>query len=256
MMKSLRKERVSMTEKWSDNPRIRAVEENLKRIRHQVAEAALRAGRDPQEIVLMGATKTVPPEIINFAISRGLTHIGENRVQEMLSKLPDLELGTARLHFIGHLQSNKVRKLIPTVSMIQSVDSPKLAETIARISLEASTVTDVLIEVNIGGEESKAGIHPDAAAEFAAQIGELPGIRLRGLMAIPPICENSAQIRNYFSEIYKLFIDIRAKKSDNSHMNVLSMGMSGDFADAISEGSTMIRVGSALFGSRIGAAGV
>jgi len=219
-----------------------SIAENLKAVENRIVLACSRVGRSPGEVKLVGVTKTVPTERIREGVKAGIAIL--------------LELGTARLHFIGHLQSNKVRKLIPTVSMIQSVDSPKLAETIARISLEASTVTDVLIEVNIGGEESKAGIHPDAAAEFAAQIGELPGIRLRGLMAIPPICENSAQIRNYFSEIYKLFIDIRAKKSDNSHMNVLSMGMSGDFADAISEGSTMIRVGSALFGSRIGAAGV
>ena len=239
-----------MTEKLSDSAKKAQIAENLKRVRENIGNAAVKAGRDPAEITLLAATKTVPPELVNHAVSLGVRAIGENRVQEFLEKAPLLDLDSAEVHFIGHLQTNKAARLIPAVRMIQSVDSMKLAEIIAKASRAAGVVTDVLIEVNIGDEASKSGVKRGEAAELAHAAAELEGIRLRGLMSIPPICGDERQIRNYFSDIHKLFIDIGAKKTDNSNMNVLSMGMSGDYAEAVLEGSTMVRIGSALFGSR------
>lgn len=237
-------------ERSLDNNKLFRVAENLKVIEENINNAAIKAGRDPSEILLMAATKTVPPEIINHAISLGVRAIGENRVQEFLEKEPFLNLDGVATHFIGALQTNKVKKLIPNVHMIESVDSIRLANTIARFSRQKNVITDVLIEVNIGNEESKAGICKTEVEEFAAQISEIEGISLRGIMSIPPICDESSQIRNYFSEIHKLFIDIRDKRTDNNNVNVLSMGMSGDYIDAVLEGSNIVRIGSALFGSR------
>ena len=225
-------------------------DENWADITQRVGDAARRSGRRPEEITLLAATKTVPPELINYAISKGLRCIGENRVQEYLSKYDRLCLEGVSRHFIGHLQTNKVKMLLDKVDMIQSVSSVKLARVISDGALAAGRVLPILLEVNVGGEESKSGFDPQMLAESFFQIAQMPGIRVEGLMAIPPICSTESQSRKYFAEMRQLFIDIRDKKYDNSNVLYLAMGMSGDFEPAIEEGANMVRIGSALFGKR------
>lgn len=226
------------------------IEYNYKTICENIAKSAEKSGRKYEDITFLAATKTVEAEFINFAISLGLSCIGENRVQELLSKYEDYDLAKAKLHMIGHLQSNKVRQIVGKVDMIESVDSLKLAKEISSQSLKRNISTDILVEVNIGGEESKSGIPPEGLEELLYQIAELPSIKVKGLMTIPPICENKQKICRYFENMRKLFIDISGKKIDNISMNVLSMGMSDDYMEAIKEGATMVRIGSALFGAR------
>ncbi|MBQ2971876.1 MAG: YggS family pyridoxal phosphate-dependent enzyme [Ruminococcus sp.] len=226
------------------------VEYNYKTIRENIAEAARKCGKSENEITLLAATKTVDAETINHAISLGLDHIGENRVQELLSKYDDYDLSKCELQFIGHLQSNKVRQIIDKVSLIQSVDSLKLASEISRQAGLKNREMDILIEVNIGKEENKSGVMPENLNELLYQIKDLPSIHIKGLMAIPPICDNSQKICKYFDNMHKMFIDIKDKKIDNISMDVLSMGMSDDYVEAILCGSNMVRVGSALFGAR------
>lgn len=238
-----------MTEKLSaDAQRFSDIEYNLNVIRERIAQAALLSGRKPEEITLMAVTKTVAPEYINHAINCGINLIGENKVQEYLGKKPDLL--PCEAHLIGHLQTNKVRQIVGEVSMIQSVDSIKLANEIAKRSLAKGITTDILAEINVGGEESKSGIEWEAAKETVAQLSEIEGIKLRGLMAIPPVCENNDEARMFFSKMSRLFVDIRSEKLDNS-IDILSMGMSSDYYEAILEGSTLVRVGSSIFGRRI-----
>ena len=198
----------------------------------------------------MAVTKTVSPVLINDALACGIDLIGENKVQELLSKLEFLNPPTVEKHIIGHLQTNKVAKILPVVDMIQSVDSLHLAEEISKQSQKIGKVTDILLEVNIGKEESKTGILPEEVNDILFNVAEKDGIRVRGLMAVPPICESETEIRKYFREMYKIFIDNRAKMLDNRSMDILSLGMSGDFEYAIQEGSTLVRVGSAIFGAR------
>lgn len=226
------------------------IEYNYKSICENIAKAAAESGRKYDDITFLAATKTVEAEFINYAISLGLDHIGENRVQELLSKYDEYDLSQTKLHMIGHLQTNKVRQIVGKVDMIESVDSIKLAKEISAQSIKRELTTDILVEVNIGGEESKSGISPEKLDELLYQIAELPAIKVQGLMTIPPICENKQKICRYFENMRKLFIDISAKKIDNINMNVLSMGMSDDYMEAIHEGSTMVRIGSALFGAR------
>lgn len=226
------------------------IEYNYKTICENIAKAAERSGRRYEDITFLAATKTVDAELINYAISLGLDHIGENRVQELLSKYDAYDLTDTKLHMIGHLQSNKVRQIVGKVDMIESVDSLKLAKEISEQGLKRQISTDILVEVNIGGEESKSGVPPEALEELIYQIALLPAVNIKGLMAIPPICENKQKICGYFENMRKLFIDISAKKIDNISMNVLSMGMSDDYTEAIQEGATMVRIGSALFGAR------
>ncbi len=237
-------------EKWSDElqARCKTVKENYQRIMERISEAAVKSGRKPEDITLLAATKTVPVEIINYGIDLGIHVIGENKVQEFLEK--EESYRPCVRHFIGHLQTNKVRQIVGKVSMIQSVDSWKLAQEISRISQKQGYLTKVLVEVNIGGEESKSGVAPEALPELVSQINALPGISLQGLMAIPPICEKKEEVREYFSQMHQLFIDMRAKKIDNGTIQFLSMGMSGDYEEAILEGANMVRIGSALFGAR------
>ena len=196
------------------------------------------------------AAKTVDAQTINHAISLGLDHIGENRVQELLSKYEQYDLEHCSLQFIGHLQTNKVRQIVDKVDLIQSVDSFKLAKEISNQSLKRDKVTDILVEVNIGREENKSGVFEENLEELLCQISELKGISVKGLMTIPPICENEHKILKYFNNMHKLFIDILEKKLDNVSMTILSMGMSADYYQAILEGANMVRVGSALFGAR------
>lgn len=226
------------------------VEYNYKLINERIAEAALKSGRSRDDITFLAATKTVDADVINHAISLGLDHIGENRVQELLSKYDDYNLESCSLQFIGHLQTNKVRQIIDKVDLIQSVDSLKLANEISKQSLKINKKTDVLIEVNIGKEENKSGIFPEMLEELLCQISEMDGISVKGLMAIPPICDTSQKISKFFNNMHNLFIDISQKKLDNISMTILSMGMSSDYYEAILEGANMVRIGSSLFGAR------
>lgn len=234
----------------SYNERFALFDDNYPRILEEIAAAAERSGRRPEEITLLAATKTVPLEVINHAIDKGLSCMGENRVQELLEKYDGLHKDRCDVQFIGQLQTNKVKYLIGKVSCIQSVGSVKLAREISRLCVKENTSMNVLVEVNIGREESKGGVLPEALLECVDEIRELPGIHVRGLMAIPPICENSAELCGYFSAVRQSYVDIAAKKLDNVSMDCLSMGMSSDFAEAIACGATMVRVGSSLFGKR------
>lgn len=232
--------------------RKKILESNLTKIRENIASAAQRSGRSAQDIKLMAVTKTVPPELINHAISLGINCIGENRVQELESKRPELDLDGTEVHIIGHLQTNKVKYVVGSVDMIESVDSVKLAEEISARSEKLGIVTPVLAEINAGAEVTKSGVFIGDAESFVDEIAKYKGIRVMGLMTIPPFDADNEKTRIYFKEIYKLFIDIGRKKSDNTFdMQFLSMGMSSDYETAIEEGANIVRIGSALFGARI-----
>lgn len=237
--------------KQQNDTKLVDIEENYKYIEERISEAALKSGRKREDIIFLSATKTVEPKYINYAISKGLKYIGENRVQELLSKYDEYELNNCELHFIGHLQSNKVRQIIDKVSLIQSVDSFKLASEISKQAAANKLTANILIEINIGDEDSKSGIKPSQIDDLLCQISELNNIKVRGLMSIPPICDEKSKICKYFYKMNKLFIDNKGKKIDNISMDFLSMGMSGDYYEAICGGSNMVRIGSALFGPRI-----
>ena len=226
------------------------VEYNYRRICENIEKAAQSVGKSADDITFLAATKTVDAETINHAISLGLRYIGENRVQELLSKYDSYDLDHASLQFIGHLQTNKVRQIVGKVDLIQSVDSVKLAREISRCSLKQGISTDILLEVNIGREENKSGVLPEALPELLDEIKDIPAIKVRGLMAIPPICENAQENCKFFDNMRDIFLDIRTKNIDNISMDILSMGMSDDYQEAIRCGANMIRVGSALFGKR------
>lgn len=226
------------------------VEYNYRHICENIARAAQSVGKSADDITFLAATKTVDAPTINHAISLGLRYIGENRVQELLSKYDDYDLDRASLQFIGHLQTNKVRQIVGKVDLIQSVDSEKLAREISRCSEKRGITTDILLEVNIGREENKSGVMPEALPELLDRVKEIPAIRVRGLMAIPPICENAQENCKFFDNMRNIFLDIDSKNIDNISMDILSMGMSDDYEEAIRCGANMIRVGSALFGAR------
>ena len=229
----------------------RRVLDNLKRVEERLCEACAAAGRRREEVTLMAVTKTVAPSLINTVLDAGVTCIGENRVQEYLAKRDELHLDGVERHLIGHLQTNKVRRIIGEVDMIQSVDSVHLAKAISDAAkLTTRGVMDVLVEVNIGGEASKSGVSPDQLTDLLEEIAAFDGICVRGLMTIPPILHTESEKRAIFYKMHKLFIDIQGKKVDNSSMELLSMGMSSDFAEAVLEGSTLVRIGSAIFGER------
>ena len=201
------------------------------------------------DVIFLAATKTQDAKTINEAIDLGLNYIGENRVQEFLSKNDQINPAAHR-HFIGHLQTNKVKDIVGKVELIHSVDSYKLAAEIDRQSKKLGIKTDILLEVNIGAEESKSGFSPSEIQENIVKISSLSSVRIMGLMCIPPICEQKEENRKYFSKMYNIFIDIKSKKIDNSNMVYLSMGMSDDYDVAISEGANIVRIGTALFGKR------
>jgi len=200
---------------------------------------------------LLAATKTVPAEMINFALGCGLDLIGENRVNELLEKYEYIDRNKTELHFIGALQTNKVKYIIDKVDMIQSVDRESLALEIEKQASKHGIIMPVLAEINIGKEETKSGVMPEKAIEFCRFLGSLPHIRLKGLMAIPPKCEIGGDNREYFCKMKKIFIDISHLNVDNSNMDVLSLGMSDDYLDAVECGSNLVRVGSSIFGKRI-----
>lgn len=240
-----------MTEKLSVNERFECIEHNLDVIRYKIADAAVKSGRKPKDITLMAVTKTVEPIFINHAIECGIELIGENKVQEFLSKEEYLKLDKCKAHLIGHLQTNKVRQIVGKVQMIESVDSLKLAKEIDKQSLSHGVITDCLIEINIGEESSKTGLDSSAVYELLNEISVMSNIRVKGLMAIPPICDSQDILNSYFSKMHEMFIDIKAKNIDNISMEILSMGMSGDYVNAVLNGSNLVRIGSSIFGPRI-----
>ncbi len=226
------------------------IRENVSRIREEMARAEAQAGRPAGEVKLLAATKMNDAQRVREAIAAGVDICGENRVQELQEKNAQGAYAGAPLHFIGHLQKNKAKFLVGVADLIQSVDSSELMQVLNRLAAQRGLRQDILVEVNIGGETAKSGILPEQADEMAAQMKEYPNLRLRGFMTIPPISvENGGNLR-YFAKMYQLYVDIKAKKYDNTSIDCLSMGMSDDFADAIKEGTTMIRVGTRIFGAR------
>ena len=228
-----------------------SIAENVARIKAEMAAAAIAAGRDPKEIQLCAATKMNDADAVRQAIAAGVDCCGENRVQELVAKLAENAYEGAPVHFIGHLQTNKVKQVVGKVDLIHSVDSERLLRAIDGQADKLGIVQDILLEVNVAGEESKGGCHPDELPALAELASSLPHVRLRGLMAIPPISLEPGANLPYFVAMRQLFVDMREKMPHNQNeITCLSMGMSGDFADAIAEGATLVRVGTALFGPR------
>ena len=227
-----------------------SIAENVARIREEMKAAAIAAGRDPKEILLCAATKMNDADAVRQAIAAGVDCCGENRVQELVAKLAENAYEGAPVHFIGHLQTNKVKQVVGKVDLIQSVDSLRLLEAIHKEALKQGVIQDILLEINIGEEASKSGFTLEEIPALLPEMGKYGNIRIRGLMAIPPISQNPGDNCKFFEKIYALSVDISAKKYDNISVDVLSMGMSDDYADAIACGSTMIRVGTAIFGAR------
>ena len=227
-----------------------SIAENVAAIKADIAQAALACGRDPREILLCAATKMNDADAVRQAIAAGVDCCGEDRVQELTAKQADNAYEGAPVHFIGHLQTNKVKQVVGKVDLIQSIDRMKLLQAVQAEAEKQGILQDILLEINIGDEASKSGFAPEDILPLAEKMGEYPNLRLRGLMAIPPICEKSGDNDKFFQKIRNLAVDITAKKYDNVSMDFLSMGMSGDYADAIRCGSTMIRVGTAIFGAR------
>ena len=223
---------------------------NVARVRERIAAAALSVGRKPEEIRLVAASKMNDAQRVRAAIAAGVDICGENRVQELLEKKKLNAYEGCAVHMIGHLQRNKVRQVVGAVDMIQSADSAELLTLIDRQAEKLGLIQPVLLEVNIGGEASKSGVAPGELPALLEQISTLSHVQVRGLMTIPPMEEKTGGNRAYFARMQQLFVDIRAKKYDNVLMAELSMGMSGDFEDAVREGATLVRVGSAIFGPR------
>ena len=226
------------------------VAQNVSALQEQIRQVAAAAGRDPAQVRLMAVTKTVDPELVNAAIDAGITLLGENKAQELCAKYDSYHKDGVEIHFIGHLQTNKVRQIVDKVQMIESVDSLPLAEEINKRCAALNKQMPILIEVNIGREESKSGVLPEDLPALLEEISKLPAVSVRGLMAIPPVCENNEQVSQYFYQIQQLFIDIKQKKYDNINMEILSMGMSGHYQTAIAYGSNVVRIGTAMFGQR------
>ena len=226
------------------------VAQNVRAIMQQVRDTALQAGRDPSEVQVMAVTKTVDPVLVNAAIGAGITLLGENKAQELCAKYDSYHKDGVQIHFIGHLQTNKVRQIVDKVSMVESVDSIKLAREIDRHCAAIGKVMDVLLEVNIGREENKTGVFPELLPALLEEAGKLEHIRVRGLMTIPPVCETEEEVLQYFSQMRQLFIDIKQKKYDNISIEILSMGMSADYLAAVRCGSNIVRIGTAMFGQR------
>ena len=226
-----------------------SIAENIARVREEMAAAAREAGRAPEEITLVGASKMNDAAACREAIAAGIDALGENRVQEMTQKLSENAYDGAPLHFIGHLQRNKVKQVVDHVSLIQSVGSLELLDEIEKVAANRGLVQDILLEVNVGGEEAKSGFAPadtEAAAEAALSRSH---VRVLGLMTIPPADADRDTNMRYFEEVRALYVDIDRKLFHNK-LKYLSMGMSGDFADAIRCGANMVRVGTAIFGAR------
>ena len=227
-----------------------SIAENIASIKARMRAAALAAGRDPESILLCAATKMNDANAVRQAILGGVDCCGENRVQELVQKQADNAYEGAPVHFIGHLQTNKVKQVVGKVDLIQSVDSLRLLEAVNKEASRQAIIQDILLEINVGEEASKTGFAIDEILPLLDNLANYGNIRVKGLMAIPPVSHNPGDNRKFFQKIYELSVDISTKKYDNVSVDVLSMGMSDDFDDAIACGSTMIRVGTAIFGAR------
>ena len=226
------------------------IAENIRTVKENIAIAAGRSGRSPEDILLVGASKMNDADTVRAAIAAGLKICGENRAQEMLEKNALGAYDGAELHFIGHLQKNKVKNVVGLAKLIHSVDSAELMEAISKTACRMGITQDVLIEINIAREAAKSGFAPEECADAIVFASGMPGVRVRGLMCVPPICAFGEENRPYFTLMRKLFIDNSEKKYDNVDMDFMSMGMSGDYMTAIECGANMVRVGSAIFGPR------
>lgn len=226
------------------------IKQNIAEIEKRIEQAAKKSGRKREDIVLLAVSKTIDVEHIKQAVNCGLKELGENRVQEILEKYEPMGKEVS-WHLIGHLQTNKVKYIIDKVKMIHSVDSMKLAEEINRRAKQANVIMDILVEVNMAGEESKFGVSPEETLSLVQSIAFLDNIRIKGLMTVAPFVDNPEENRDCFRRMKQLLVDINKEKIDNVHMNVLSMGMSNDFEVAIEEGATIVRVGTSIFGKRV-----
>ena len=225
------------------------IEENMKSVDEAIGGACGRAGRARDEVTLIAVSKTKPVSLLREAYDAGARDFGENRVQELLDKIPELP-SDIRWHMIGHLQRNKVKYIVDKVAMIHSVDSVRLAEEISREAVKKGVFVDILIEVNVAGEESKFGVSVEEAPQLVEEISRMPAVHVRGLMTIAPFVENAEENRQYFRKLKQLSVDIESKSIDNVSMTVLSMGMTGDYSVAIEEGAACVRVGTGIFGER------
>ena len=226
------------------------ITEHIAAVRREMAEAARESGRSERDIFLVGASKMNDAAACQEAIAAGVNALGENRVQEMTAKLAQNAYDGAPLHFIGHLQRNKVKYIIDKVDMIHSVESLKLAEEIEKRAAQKNIVMDILIEVNMAAEESKFGVKPEDTEALLREIAKMQHIRVRGLMTVAPFVENQEENREVFRQMRELLVDMNGKKIDNIKMDTLSMGMTGDYEVAIEEGATIVRVGTGIFGER------
>ena len=223
--------------------------DNLKSVQNQINVACENVGRERDDVTLIVVSKTKPIELLKEAYDAGARDFGENKVQELMEKIPVLPKDI-RWHMIGHLQRNKVKYIVGKVFLIHSVDSLRLAEEISKESVKQNVESDILLEVNVAGEDSKFGTTTEEAIALATQVSRLPAVHIKGLMTIAPYTENSEENRVYFRKLKQLSVDIAAKNIDNVNMNILSMGMTGDYAVAVEEGATYVRVGTGIFGER------
>lgn len=227
------------------------IRENIAETEEKITEACRRAGRDRREVKLIAVSKTKPLELLLEAYDAGIRDFGENRVQELMEKMPSMP-EDVRWHMIGHLQRNKVKYIVGKVWMIHSVDSLELAEEISKEAVKQQVKVRILLEVNVAEEESKFGVTVQEAVSLAEAVAKLPGIQIEGLMTIAPYVENQEENRIHFRKLKQLSVDIYSKNIDNISMNVLSMGMTGDYSVAVEEGATCVRVGTGIFGERKG----
>ncbi len=235
-----------------DEARCALIAENIKRVRERITNAAVKAGRGENDVRLMGVTKTVEAEYINYSIDNcGIDLIGENKVQEFLGKRDLLHLNGVEKHLIGHLQTNKVRKIITEVNMIQSVDSFHLAEEIALQAEKNGIIAKVLLELNLDAEATKTGFDSSAFFDSLEKIAELKNIEVNGLMTVPPVELGGIELERYFDKIHSIYCDVKSKNLNGFNLQMLSMGMSGDYEVAVKHGSDLVRVGSAIYGARI-----
>ena len=225
------------------------VANHIAAVEEKIAAACQRSGRKREDVLLLAVSKTKPVSMIQEAVACGLRDLGENKVQEIMDKYEPMGEGI-HWHLIGHLQTNKVKYIIDKVCMIHSVESEKLAAKNEKRAAACDRIMDVLVEINIAGEESKFGIRPENTEEFLRSISKYSHLHVRGLMTVAPFVENPEENRGYFRQMKDLLVDMNAKKIDNIHMDTLSMGMTGDYEVAIEEGATIVRVGTGIFGER------
>lgn len=225
------------------------IQENLREVKDRVAQAAIKSGRQPEDITLIAVTKTLPVDVINAAIGFGVADIGENKVQEVMDKY-DQVIGGPKWHLIGHLQTNKVKYIIDKVSLIHSVDSFRLAEEISKRAEKAGLIMEILVQVNVAEESTKFGLSVEEVSELVEAISVLPGICIKGLMTIAPFIDDETELRKYFSQMKEIFETLKKTMYNKADMTYLSMGMTNDYELAIEEGANMVRIGTGLFGAR------